>query len=107
MKKNFLPLGLLKGQKIFFSSDDPEKKILLYIGKWINGKFSISGLSGEIFTNQVNFWEVALGGQCLKFVKNFQIGPNPNAINLVWFRLGNKKLAFTSKSRIRVGCHAH
>ena len=25
--------------KNFFSSDDPEKKIGLYIGKWINGKF--------------------------------------------------------------------
>ena len=26
-------------EKIFFSSDDPEKQIDLYIGKWINGKF--------------------------------------------------------------------
>ena len=34
---------------------DPEKFFFLYIGKWINGKFSILGLSGEIFTNKVDF----------------------------------------------------
>ena len=38
-KFQFFWLNQLKGQKFFFSSDDPGKKISLYIGKWINGKF--------------------------------------------------------------------
>ena len=55
MKKIFFAPKPATEVKFFFSSDDPEKKILLYIGKWINGKFSISVLSGEILTNQVDF----------------------------------------------------
>ena len=31
--------GLAPKAEIFFSSDDPEKKICLYIALWINGKF--------------------------------------------------------------------
>ena len=52
MKKKFfarlLALGAFRGKNVFFSLDDPEKKFLLYIGKWINGKFWISGFSDEI-----------------------------------------------------------
>ena len=64
--------------KIFFSSDDPENEIDLYICKWINGKFSISGLSGEILTIEVEFRGVGMGRQLSKFVKNFQIYPKSN-----------------------------
>ena len=35
------------GKKLHFWFFDPEKNIYLYIGKWINGKFWISELSGE------------------------------------------------------------
>ena len=81
MKKIFFAPKSAPGAKNFFSSDDPEKKILLYIGKWINGKFSISGLSGEILANQVDFWEVALGGQFSKFVKKFS-----NKVKPKWYK---------------------
>ena len=55
MTKNLFAPKSTPGVKKFFLSDDPEKKFLLYIGKWINGKFSISGLWGEILANQVDF----------------------------------------------------
>ena len=47
MKKKLLAPRPAPEEKKIFSSDDPEKKILLYIGKWINGKFWISELSDE------------------------------------------------------------
>ena len=107
MKKFSFAPGVSLGTKNFFSSNHPEKKILLYIGKWINGKFSISGLSGEILANQVDFWEVALGGQFSKFVKNFQMSPNPNGMNDFEIAEYVLEIIFSSKLKIRVGCHGH
>ena len=107
MKKIFFAPKPATEVKIFFPSDDPEKKILLYIGKWINGKFSISVLSGEILTNQVDFWEVVLGRQLSKFVKKFQIYPNSNDQSWRKIQCGTQKLVFVSKLKIRVGCHGH
>ena len=38
---------------------DLETKIFLYIGKWINGKFSISGGFEDIFVNKVESGQIA------------------------------------------------
>ena len=38
---------------------DLETKIFLYIGKWINGKFSISGQNLHFLLNKLDFWKSA------------------------------------------------
>ena len=55
LTKLILERGAYLVKNPHFGFDNPEMKIFLYICKWINGKFSISWLSGKIFTNKVDF----------------------------------------------------
>ena len=97
------------------SSKWPEKKFSYISPLRIYKKIFFSGSESKIFTNKVEFWplrvfsktSIFMGLQSPKLVKMLQMTPNPNGIKLVGFSLRSQKLAFTSKFRIRVGCHAH
>ena len=49
-------------------SKHPQIKIYLYIGKGINGTFSIWGWFEDIFTNKVDFWRYGLLVKLLQFL---------------------------------------
>ena len=101
----------------FFYTYDPFKKWFykpiienfLLMPLLIYKKFLTSGSESKIFTNKFGFGppSIFMGLQSPKLVKILQMTPNPNGIKLVGFSLRAQKLAFTSKFRIRVGCHAH
>ena len=74
-------------------------------------KISFSEVNGEFFYKQPVFTGICvvsknstdLGAQSSKFAKMLQIHPNRNAENDFEIEADRKKLAFTSKFRIRVG----
>ena len=64
---------------------DSETKIFLYIGKWINGKFSISGGFEDIFVNKVE------SGQFAYLVKLWRCCTYPHNLFTISFCIKKSK----------------